>query len=524
VPKTKKKLPMSNLVPSRFALLTASLALVGCGAPTPSPDAGSEIPDAGTISGLPPITGVAALASTSAANYEHNRFGLIEAATLQAYATNWGTADSAGVDAAPNGRPANVPAGGRLVVLQLNAANRAAGENYVPSSPASNVYVYEIDGFRFNETRDTGLISNSVRYQASGATTDDWLRKYGIDLRKDFVVFAAGENTATNGGFFQDLARGIYWLRYWGADITRLAILNGTIKQNYVGELRSAKIAENSISNDGFSVKQLRADNTSLTLSLEEFLAIVDGNLSASGVVTGFDRQFIIDARPTPQFLRTAPNASFVSTHPGQFITTGWNSSGAPSADATGQAKTYVPVEGHVKGAVSFPWANLLEDVGSNNWKYKSKSTLEAIFTTAGYGPGDKATKVVVSQCRTNFEVQVNGFAARHILGYPTVHFDGSLVEYLSLVSNHPTSALNLAPSDPAYRFRTDLPTRSQHYQASADPEVPTTVESDTGVPAYNVPSGTAATDRKVAQAVVNKNATTTRKALDEDREYKRLP
>jgi hypothetical protein len=291
-----------------------------------------------------------------------------------------------------------------------------------------------------------------------------------------------------------------------------------------VGELRSAKIAENSISNDGFSVKQLRADNTSLTLSLEEFLAIVDGNLSASGVVTGFDRQFIIDARPTPQFLRTAPNASFVSTHPGQFITTGWNSSGAPSADATGQAKTYVPVEGHVKGAVSFPWANLLEDVGSNNWKYKSKSTLEAIFTTAGYGPGDKATKVVVSQCRTNFEVQVNGFAARHILGYPTVHFDGSLVEYLSLVSNHPTSALNLAPSDPAYRFRTDLPTRSQHYQASADPEVPTTVESDTGVPAYNVPSGTAATDRKVAQAVVNKNATTTRKALDEDREYKRLP
>lgn len=43
-------------------------------------------------------------------------------------------------------------------------------------------------------------------------------------------------------------------------------------------------------------------------------------------------------------------------------------------------------------------------------------------------------------------------------------------------------------------------------------------------MPAYNIPSGAAATDRKVAQAVVNKNATTTRKALDEDREYKRLP
>ena len=39
-----------------------------------------------------------------------------------------------------------------------------------------------------------------------------------------------------------------------------------------------------------------------------------------------------------------------------------------------------------------------------------------------------------------------------------------------------------------------------------------------------NVASGTGAADRKVAQAVINRNATTTRKALDEDREYKRQP
>jgi len=38
------------------------------------------------------------------------------------------------------------------------------------------------------------------------------------------------------------------------------------------------------------------------------------------------------------------------------------------------------------------------------------------------------------------------------------------------------------------------------------------------------VPSGAGATDRKVTQAVVNKNATTTRKTLDEDRDFKRLP
>ena len=56
-------------------------------------------------------------------------------------------------------------------------------------------------------------------------------------------------------------------------------------------------------------MKQLRVDNTSLTLSLEEFLGIVDAYLAATNVVAGFNQQFIIDARPTPQFRRTAPSA-----------------------------------------------------------------------------------------------------------------------------------------------------------------------------------------------------------------------
>ncbi len=502
------------MVRSRLAPLSPlfAAALVACG-PQKDPDK----------SPLPPVSTVQSFASASAADYAHNRWGLIEAATLEAFATNWSTVDSAAATATANGRPSHLAADARLVVLQLNKAARAAGEDYVPSAPASNVFVYELDTFRFNETRDTGLISNSVRYQASGPTTDAFLARYGIDLSRDLVVFVAGENPApANGGFFQDLARAVYWLQYWGAEPKRLAILNGTLKQNYTGPLRSAKTADSSVTNGGFSVKSLRVDNTVLTLSLEDFEAIVDQKLAATGVVQGFDKQFIIDARPTPQFNRSAPNAAFFPTHPGQFITTAWSSSGPPSTDATGQAKSYVLYEGHVKGAVTFPWANLLVDAGSNNWKYKSKAAIEALFTAAGYSPGDKESKVVVSQCRTNFEVQVNGFAARLILGYPTVHFDGSLIEYFSLVSNHPNADLNLKPTDPAYRFRTDIATRSQKYQPGASPETTSTTPDDTGVSAYNVPSGAGPTDRKVAQAVVNKNATTTRKALDEDREYKR--
>ena len=174
-----------------------------------------------------------------------------------------------------------------------------------------------------------------------------------------------------------------------------------------------------------------------------------------------------------------------------------------------------------MKGAATFPWANLLFDAGSNNWKYKSRADLEALFSAAGYTPELALDTVLVSQCRTNFEVQVNGFAARVILGYPTVHFDGSLVEYLSLVSNHPTSEFNLLPTDPAYIYRTDLPGRTQHYAASANPEAPSTTEDEAGVPAYNIPTGTGPTDRKVSQAVINRNATTTRQALDEDLLYK---
>lgn len=489
--------------------------------PDAAPD-GADDPDGGDGEvGLPPVVGIDALTNVSADDYAHNRWGLIEAATLEAYATHWATPDSAQPTAAPNGRPAHLAANARLIVLQLNGANRAAGENFVPSTPSSNVFVYELDDFRFNETRDTGLVSNSVRYQASGPTTDDWLAKYGIDLSRDFLVFATGENTANTGAYVQELARATYWLSYWGADLNHLAIVNGSLQKNYVGTLSSNKTTPGAVSNDGFTVKSLRVDHTGLTLPLEDFLKVVDDGLEAEGVVAGFDRQFIIDARPTAQWARTA-TGSFGAV--GQFITTGWNSSGAPSNDAIGWGKSYVAYEGHVKGAVSFPWASLVEDAAADgNWKYKSKAALETIFTTAGYAPSDRASKVIVSQCRTNFEVQVNGFAARVILGYPTVHFDGSLVEYFSLVSGHPTASLNLAATDPAYKFRTDIPTRSQHYTAGAtENDPPTTAESDDGVAAYNEPNGTGIADRKVAQAVIDKNATTTRKALDEDREYKR--
>lgn len=503
------------LLPFLFLALTLS----ACG----DDDEGGEVDTNTDNETLDPIVtqGPALLTNTSADDYANNRWGLLEASTLETFVNHWVDVDTADADAAPNGRPAHLGEDSRLVILQLNGANRAPGENFIPSEPEDGVYVFEIDEFRFNEARDTGLISNSVRYQASGPITDAWLGRYGIDLSRDYVVFAAGENTNANGAFFQELGRAIYWLSYWGADLESLAIVNGTIGQNYEGELSNSALPEGTISNDGFSVRDIRLDNTSLTLPLEDLLNVVDNELAATGVIEGFDKQLIIDARPTGQFNRSDPNASFGETHPGQFITTAWDSAGAPSPDETGRDKTYVLAEGHIKGATTFPWASLLEDVGENNWKYRSKDELEDIFTAAGYTPEHAADTVVVSQCRTNYEVQVNGFASRVVLGYPTVHFDGSLIEFLSLVSDHPDALFNLEPEDPAYKYRTDIPTRLQHYEASDNPEAPSTTEDEEGVVAYNVPGGEEPLERKVSQAVVNPNATTTRLALDEDQAYK---
>lgn len=498
-------------------LLLFSFTLTACGDDDGDKDKDNDKGDLGPVV----FQNAGEITNESADDYAHNRWGLIEAETLHAFVTNWEETDTAADDEVPNGRPAHLADDARLVVLQLNSANRAEGENFIPAAPEADVYVFEIDEFRFNEKRDTGLISDSVPYQASGPVTDQWLGRYGIDLTRDYVVFASGENANPNGAFFQELGRAIYWLSYWGADLQSLAIVNGTLQQNYEGELASSALSEGAISNDDFSVRELRFDNTALTIPLEDLLEVVDNELSAAGVVDGFDKQFLIDARPTSQFTREDPNAAFGDTHPGQFITTAFDSAGAPSPDAEGREKTYVLAEGHIKGAKSFPWAALLVDEGENNWKYRPKSELVEIFEEAGYTADKADDTVIVSQCRTNYEVQVNGFASRVVLGYPTVHFDGSLIEFLSIVSNHPNDEFNLKEDDPAYKYRADKPGRLQHYQASDNDEAPTTTEDDDGVVAYNVPGGEGELERKVSQAKVNPDATTTRLALDEDQAYK---
>lgn len=446
------------------------------------------------------------LVNESADDYNQNNWGLITPQTLARFQSNWQA-----------NKPSHIT--GNLIILQTDAADRVAGgaaSPYVAENPSQGVYVYLLDdykpvdlpsgGFRFNQTRDTGLFSNSVRYQANGAFVDDWLKTFGINLSKDLVVFAVGTGNgitagaypakAVGAGAVQDVTRGVYWLRYWGADIKNLAILNGNLNKKATGAgiaLSASRSGINLERNAGFSVKQLRVDNTVLTLGLEDVyeIAKTGGAATIAGLTS---KQQIIDARPATQYDGTAQglnvprNALVVNPASAAYITTSYQSSGAPSATAGNQ--TFVPFEGSIKSSKTFPWADLLRD-NADGYEFLDKAAIKTLFDTtrAVYTPGT----TIVSQCRTNFEAQVNGFASLNILGYPTVYYDGSLVEWTALVAGHGTGAVNQVPAD--FKWRTDTSSISNFLW-------------------YNEPT-------HVVRPTVNLTATTTKKFIQEDKAYK---
>lgn len=473
------------------------------------------------------------LVNESADDYNQNNWGLITGQTLNRFVSDWQA-----------NKPSHIT--GNLIILQTDVANRATGDGttwnpYVKSDATKGVYVYELNdyrtGFRFNQTRDSGLFSNSVAYQANGVFVDDWLNTFGINPTKDLIVFAVGTGngvtvaadpgtaTATAAGGVQDITRGVYWLRYWGVDIKNLAILNGNLRSNFSQTYTAQTSASKSTlpGKGSFSVKSIRVDNTIITSGLEDIYEIAKNNLEAQipGLTT---KQFLIDARPTAQFDKSGNGAAGTA---GSYITSAYDSGGAPvgwgqagdANTANTAGKNYVPFEGNIKGAVSFPWLALFEgipDTGvttgvtatafNNGYRYKSKAALKAIFANKGYTSG----ATVVSQCRTNFEAQVNGFAALNILGYPSTYYDGSLVEWTALVAGHTSSALNQVPAD--YKWRTDLATVSV-FGGVYNTQTPQTS------PATTNPASTS-TNRVVAPPV-NLTATTTKKFIQEDKAYK---
>jgi thiosulfate/3-mercaptopyruvate sulfurtransferase len=92
-----------------------------------------------------------------------------------------------------------------------------------------------------------------------------------------------------------------------------------------------------------------------------------------------------------------------------------------------GEVKTWVR-NGHIPGAYSIPWKQLVEE--NNSHKLKALADLKAVFTAKGM----KETDDIVVYCGTSREASIEYFVLKHLLKFTKVRlYEGSWAEY----SNH---------------------------------------------------------------------------------------
>lgn len=84
--------------------------------------------------------------------------------------------------------------------------------------------------------------------------------------------------------------------------------------------------------------------------------------------------------------------------------------------------------KGHIPGAISFPWRNLVTE--KNAHKFKDPSEVQALLAKAGITP----EKEVIVYCGTSREGSLIRFYLKHLANYPKVRlYEGSWKEYSSL-------------------------------------------------------------------------------------------
>lgn len=400
--------------PAQLAAGCAAVALVltGCG--------GGDSEDTSSPASLIRVNSAAALAQTSADDYDANVNGVISAATLERWMSDWA-----------NRRPAGIT--GKLVILQV--AKGPAGAEFVKPD-ASNVFTYLSPGSEWVQTRSNGVIE-TVSMVPDGTAMDALLKKYAIDPTRDMIVAAMGTGSAGNA-----MAQGRIWyaLRYWGVERQHLAILNGGnqwINGNGLAAGDFQADPSTPPDNGSFSVKELLVDNTALQATVEDLLAVVpssDGNNKDDGIL-------IWDARNAAQYSA------------GQIVERGQQ--GCASAycaptDIDNYAWTFQnngSRQGRPFGTLQLDFTRMLD--ANKGYAYKPKSELaaylagqvdangngfiDASYTPVGAGNAYQEGDTVYVYCETTFRAMITGVASAVILGKPTRFYDGAMVEWNSL-------------------------------------------------------------------------------------------
>ncbi len=382
------------------------------------------------------------IAQASADNYDDNANGLITAATLKRWKSDW-----------TGSRPAGIT--GKLVIFQATAG--PAGAEYIKPDGV-NVFSYLSPSSEWIQTRVNGVIETPSMVP-DGPTMDALLKKYNVDPTRDMIVCAQGTGSTGNA-----MAQGRCWyaLRYWGVDKSHVAVLNGGnqwINGNGLAAADFTATASVAPGTGSASVKNIPVDNTALQATFEDLLAVLpptDTNVKDDGV-------FIWDARSIGQF------SAGERLESGDSGFTACGAAHCPSPAGYDYMRTFQnggSRQGHPRGTVQLQYTNLLDS--TKGYSYKPKSVLAAFlagsadaggyrFVDASYnGLGDGAAyqkdDVIYAYCETTFRAMITGFASAGILGLPVRFYDGAMVEWNSLSNIADQTGKPILPVDSPWR------------------------------------------------------------------------
>jgi 3-mercaptopyruvate sulfurtransferase SseA len=415
--------------------VAACLALASCGG------GGGEDTSSGNVVKIV-VNTPQTIAQASADNYNDNVNGLVTAATLKRWMSNW---------------TANRPAGisGKLVIFQATVG--PAGAEYIKANNTT-VFTYLSPSSEWIQTRTNGVIETQSMV-LDGPSIDALLKKYNVDPVNDMIVCAMGTGSNPNA-----MAQGRCWyaLRYWGVDKKNVGVLNGGnqwINGNGLDAADFAVAASTAPGTGTASVKSIPVDNTALQATFEDVLAVIP----ASDVNKRDDGVLVWDARSIGQYSAgerleagdsgfTACGAANCASPPGYNYMATFQNSGSR--------------QGHPWGTLQLQYTNLLDP--AKGFAYRPKADLQnflngganaagtrfvdATYSGVGEGMAYQAGDVIYAYCETTFRAMITGFASAGILGLPVRFYDGAMVEWNSLSNIADLTGTPILPVDSPWR------------------------------------------------------------------------
>jgi 3-mercaptopyruvate sulfurtransferase SseA len=380
------------------------------------------------------------LAFSSKDDYNQNQFGLITGSTLKSLAENWGTTKPSGIS-------------GKLVILQIQSGTTSSGK-YFPTNTSSGVYSYLVEynsttqvSTIFGQSRSNGVTTTETMVP-QGSIVDTFLKTYGIHPGKDLIILASDTSTSSN---LWNSLRAFYALRYWGLDKKNLGVLNGSIEQlSNLGEITTTTSKNTTVKQDNVGIKTLLSDQTILQATMGDVIHNVLGGTSTLEKVSTYPSSGVI-------FLDARNSSEFSPTSPGQ-------TNGPTGKTCVNGSNCKAAFDGNIKGSVNLPWANLVKDSASNDFRFKSKAEIASSFQAVGVN----GNKQVITYCRTAVRAMVTFFATHAILGYPTRVYDGSWIEWSAFAfdENDPQVWSNLRANSP---WRTDKTSLTSNLTLATD-------------------------------------------------------